>query len=483
MSQVNDIEKLAKRAMRDRGLEPDFPVEVLREVDRIDRPASPLSQASDLRHFKWCSIDNDDSRDLDQLTYAEIDKKGNKVLWVAIADVDGLVPKFSPTDQHAEVNTTSVYIPGKMFPMLPEKLSTNLTSLNPNVERSAIVVQMIVDAQSQQLSSSIFPAIVYNYAQLTYNEIGMWLADSNGQYAPPSELIPSLQIQHQASQLMKAKRFEMGALTLETNEPLPLLHNDRVVGLEAAQRNLAHELIENFMIAANSTIARFMESKRIPSLRRVVKTPRNWPRIVEVAALHGEKLPATPDSKALNAFLVRMKESSPGTFCDLSLVIIKLLGSGEYVVSRPGNKPEGHFGLSIMEYTHATAPNRRYPDIITQRQLKAELTGKKNPYGTGELEQLASHCTMQADAASKVERKMRKTVSAMVLQDRIGDLFEGIVTGVSDRGTWARISDPLVEGMIVDQFLGLQVGDRVTLKLVSLDIPRGFIDFAAVKRR
>jgi len=477
-----DLIELAHQQMLMKGLQPDYPQAALDQLATINRPAGMTPEAVDMRHFLWCSIDNDDSKDLDQLTYAE-KTDGGIYIYIAIADVDALIHKDSPIDNHAKANTTSVYTPNKIFPMLPEKLSTDLTSLNDGQDRLAIVVRAKVTPEGVVDGSNISQAFVHNFAQLTYSAVGAWL-EGNGPVPPKVAAVPglaeNLQLQEQAAEQLRQHRFAIGALSLETPEAIPLFSGGRIVGLEPATQNKAHHLIENFMIAANQVIARYLANKKIPSLRRVVRVPKRWDKIVEIAQEKGFALPQNPDSKALDEFLIKMKEEDPVAFPDLSLSIVKLLGSGEYVVEKPGEAPIGHFGLALRDYTHSTAPNRRYPDLITQRQIKGPLGIPTVQYSNNELEKLAYHCTIQEDAADKVQRVTRKSAAALLLQDQIGKTYQGIISGASDKGTWVRIFHPAVEGKIVQGAQGLDVNDRVTVKLLSTNVPEGFIDFALV---
>lgn len=476
---VIDLARLATEIMKERGLEPEFSAEELQQLTTINHPASSSSGYQDLRSMLWCSIDNDDSRDLDQLTYAERDSEQKVTLWIAIADVDALVKKGSAIDLHAQANTTSVYTPNKIFPMLPEKLSTNLTSLNENEDRVALVVKIQINAKGDIQDSTIFQAIVRNQAQLTYSSVGPWL---EGQKEPPEKvkknegLIKTLKIQNEAAQILKLRRHEAGSLTLESSDGEVRIDKDRMV-IELSEHNFAHQLIEEFMIAANRVVAEHLNEAKIPSLRRVVRIPKYWDRIVKVAADLGVKLPEEPDSKALDEFLIKRKKADSDSFPNLSLTIIKLLGRGEYIVENDPEKPVGHFALAVSGYTHSTAPNRRFPDLITQRQYKAFLNGKTSPYSLDELYDLAAHCSQQEDAATKVERQMNKSATAMVLSSQIGVVFHGIISGVGEGGTWVRLFNPAVEGKIVQGFENLNVGDKVTVQLRFVNISKGFIDF------
>jgi VacB/RNase II family 3'-5' exoribonuclease len=478
-----NLKAIARQAMLDRGLEPDFKPDVIRELGKIESAAaSSEGSVRDLRDRLWCSIDNDDSEDLDQITYAEAISGGVTRVLVGIADVDSLVPKGSAIDDHAEKNTTSVYTGVTIFPMLPNKLSTDLTSLSEGSERMAVVVEMEVDDGGAVRDSMVYRATVVNKAKLAYDSVSEGL-DGNGRGRMPGKVTQvagldrQLRLQDEVAQKMRALRYSHGALEFETIEPRALIKDGEVVDLVRFPKNRARELIEDFMIGANGATARFLEKKGRPSIRRVVRSPKRWPRIVQKAAETGYTLPENPDSKALAAFLRERRRADPVTFPDLSLTIVKLMGAGEYVLELPGQVSPGHFGLAVRDYAHSTAPNRRYPDLILQRLLKAAIGGAEGPYGDEELEWLARHCTKQEDAADKVERQVRKSASALLIRDRVGDYFDGIVTGASAKGTWARVFHPPVEGKVVHNWEGLDVGDRVRLKLIDVDIPKGYIDF------
>jgi VacB/RNase II family 3'-5' exoribonuclease len=478
------LQKIAHRAMLQRGLLPDFSSEALAELDRIQAPAAINGeQVHDLRDLLWASIDNDDSRDLDQLSVAEA-MPGDKVkILVAVADVDALVHKGSAIDEHARHNTTSVYTAGRIFPMLPEKLSTDLTSLNLNEDRLAIVVEMVIGADGSLEDSDIYRAHVRNYAKLAYNSVAAWL-EGHGilpeAVAAVKGLEENLRLQDRAAQDMKNLRHVHGALSFETVEARPVFDGDEIRDLEVERRNRAKDIIEDFMIGANGVTARYLASKKFPSIRRVVRTPKRWERIVELADEHGFKLPNMPDSKALEEFLTKEKATDPVRFPDLSLAVIKLMGAGEYVAELPGETAPGHFGLAVRDYTHSTAPNRRYPDLITQRLLKAAIGGSSLPYSDDELEALAKHCTEEEDAANKVERQVGKSAAAMLLEHRIGEQFDAIVTGASSKGTWARLLTMPVEGRVIHGFEGVDVGNRIRVQLTFVDVDRGYIDFRKV---
>ena len=471
--------------MLDRELLPEFSAKAQSDAARMTAPAKPRTKdVADLRSLLWCSIDNDDSRDLDQLTVAQPQKAGVVKVLIAIADVDALVPDSSAIDLHARHNTTSIYTAAQVFPMLPENLSTDLTSLNPGEDRLAVVAELMVDEKGVVTSTNHYPALVHNHAKLAYNALDDWL---DGRTDPPAPLAAvkgldeNIRLQDRVAALMRKRRSENGALDLRTIAARAVIVDDEVVDLQEETRNQPKELIEDFMIAANVATAKFLAGKGWPSIRRIVKTPRRWDRIVSVAEENGEKLPPDPDSKALEEFLTKRRLADPLRFPDLSLTIVKLLGSGEYVVEVPGKAASGHFGLAIRDYTHSTAPNRRYPDLITQRMVKAALEGRPAPYSVDELEELAAHCTARENDAEKVERQVAKSAAALLLQSRVGDRFDAIVTGASEKGTWVRILRPPVEGKLMKGSEGLDVGDRLQVKLTGTNVERGFIDFVRVR--
>lgn len=467
--------------MVQKGLLPDYSREELAELDRIRTAASAgPEQARDLRGLLWASIDNDDSRDLDQLTVAEAMPEDKVKIRVAVADVDSLVTNGSAIDRHARHNTTSVYTAGTIFPMLPEKLSTDLTSLNPDEDRLAIVAEMVNSVDGTLLDASVYRAIVRNHAKLAYNSVAAWLEGSGNipeAVAAVKGLEENIRLQDRAAQSMKKLRHLHGALSFETIEARPLFEGDEIRDLEIDKRNRAMDIIEDFMIGANGVTSRYLSAKALPSLRRVVRVPKRWGRIAELADEHGFSLPAAPDSAALEEFLLKAKADDPVGFPDLSLAVIKLMGAGEYVAEIPGEPSLGHFGLAVRDYTHSTAPNRRYPDLVTQRLLKAAIGGSSSPYSKDELISLAKHCTEQEDAANKVERQVRKSAAALLLEHRIGEQFDAIVTGAAEKGTWARLLTIPVEGRVVRGFEGLDVGNRIRVQLASADVDRGYIDF------
>ena len=493
-----DLRQIAHEAMLQRGMLPDFSPDVLREVTQFDRAAGNLDAAAnvrsttasgaadpsamrDLRGLLWASIDNDDSRDLDQLSVCEELPEGNVRVLVAIADVDALVKKGSAIDGHAWTNTTSVYTAAQIFPMLPEQLSTDLTSLNQDEDRSAIVIELMVSPDSSMTDGDIYRAIVRNHAKLAYNSVAAWLDNE----APAPEALArvpglekQLRTQDRVAQSLRSVRHRQGALQLETIEARAVYDGETLVDLQADRKNRAKELIEDFMVAANGVTARFLDHHGYPSLRRILREPKRWDRIIALAAEFGTRLPATADAPALDAFLDARRSADPDHFPDVSLAVVKMLGSGEYALELPGQKGEGHFGLAVRDYNHSTAPNRRFPDLIAQRLMKAAMQRQPSPYTNEELTVLAKHCTEQEDSANKVERQVRKSAAALLLHSRIGDRFDAIVTGASEKGTWVRISHPAVEGRVVRGFDGLDVGDHVLVQLLRTDVERGFIDFA-----
>ncbi len=474
--------------MVDAGFVPDTPPSVLAELRSLE--SSPHTAAGDpgikdLRSLLWSSIDDRHSRDLDQVEYAERLANGDIRVLVGIADVDALVPRGSAIDAYAAENSTSVYTGVRTFPMLPEQLSTDLTSLVGGADRASIVTEMVVAPDGTVKSSDIYSALLHNYAKLSYEAVGAWLDDKAP--VPPEvagvpKMDPQIRLQFEATKHLRALRKEHGALELETIQASPVLSNGQVTDLSVVERNGARDLIENFMIATNVAMAQFLNAKGALSLRRVVRTPEHWPRMVEMAAELGDQLPAQPDSRALADFLARRKTADPQHFPDLSLSIVKLLGPGEYAVQTPGTSSEEslHFGLAVHDYTHSTAPNRRYADLVSQRLVKAVLGKGAGPYSEAELTAIAAHCTEREDAARKVERKMRKVAAAVLMQKRIGEVFDAIVTGVTPKGTFARMIRPPVDGRIMRGEHGLRVGEKISVKLLDADPERGFIDFGRV---
>ena len=483
------LEHIAHRVMLERGLLPDFSPEVNSELEAIQPQTKEIEEAlPDLRSLLWCSIDNDDSLDLDQLSVAQALPGGLVKILVAIADVETLVKPSTAINAHAQHNTTSVYTAAKIFPMLPEKLSNGLTSLNFDVSRPAFIIEMTVGADGVLRDSSVYRALVHNYAKLAYNSVAAWLEGSAAMpeaLAAVDGLSENLRLQDKIAQAMHRSRHAHGALSLETIQSRPVFSGEMLASLEEEEKNRAKEIIEDFMIAANGVTARFLSELGYPTLRRVVRTPKRWERIVAIARENGYRLSDDPDSKSLETFLVKQKATDPLHFPDLCLTIIKLLGPGEYA-AQPGGKnmkghsAGGHFGLAVKNYGHSTAPNRRYPDLITQRLLLAALNRQKASYQLDELESLAQHCTEAEDAANKVERQVGKSAAALLLKTRIGEQFDAIVTGAASKGTWVRLLKLPVEGKLVAGFRGVDVGDSLRVQLIEIDVEKGYIDFKKV---
>ncbi|MGH9942297.1 MAG: RNB domain-containing ribonuclease [Pyrinomonadaceae bacterium] len=483
-----DHRAIARRAMLDAGLDPDISPPALREASTADMDlalAAAGPSIRDARALLWSSIDNSESLDLDQVEYAERLPGGRVRLLIGIADVDALVPKGSAVDRQAFVNTVSVYTPALTFPMLPGRLSHDLTSLLENADRLAVVIDLTVTDAGEVSLREVYRALVRNRAKLTYEEVGGWLEGHTP--VPPSVaqvagLEDQLRLQQETSGRLRARRKKNGALELETVEAVAVVTGEKVIGLEVRKHNPAQDVIESFMIAANTAMAEFLESSGVFSLRRVVSTPERWSRIVEIAESFGARLPATPDSRALSEFMSRRRLADPARYPELSLSVLKMLGSGEYKVEAPGLNQGGHFGLAVNDYTHSTAPNRRYPDLVTQRCVKALIAGGDSPYTKDELEQIAVKCNRMESAARKVERTTRKAAAAALLSGYTGETFDGIVTGVKEKGTFVRLLSPPAEGRIVRGEAGLDVGDKVRVRLLATDPERGFIDFAFVGR-
>ena len=479
-----NLQAIARQVMLAQGFEPDFPPatqQQLADIGAHPPQLTPSDKVRDLRGLLWSSIDNDTSRDLDQIEVAERLPNGDVKVMIGIADVDAFVAKDSPIDQHAAKETTTVYAGICNFSMLPEELSTGASSLLENVDRPSVVIEFVVNinASGSISSSDVYRAIVRNKARLTYGAVGAWLegtAPPPPKVAASSELQGQLKLQDEVAQALKKLRYDHGALNIDTSEVHPVVLNQQVVDVVKQEKNRATELIEDFMITANGVVARLLE--RVSSLRRIVKTPEHWDGIVRLAAAQGETLPAQADSKALNDFLLKRKAADPDHFADLSLAVIKLIGPGEYVLERPGDPEQGHFGLAVQDYTHSTAPNRRFADIVTQRLIKSLLDGKPGPYSDNELAAIAVNCTQKGDAARKVEREMSKRLAAVAMSHRVGETFDAIVTGVTPKGTFVRVLQPHIEGLLAQGAQGLQIGDKIRAKLTRTDVQRGFIDFA-----
>ncbi|MEI6245923.1 MAG: RNB domain-containing ribonuclease [Acidobacteriota bacterium] len=477
-----DLKAVAKRLMLENGFEPDMPAAVPAQLAQLQRNPpriAPTGDVKDLRHLLWSSIDNDTSRDLDQLEVAESVGDGATKIMVAIADVDAYVAKATPIDAHAATETTTVYTGVSIFPMLPEPLSTDATSLNEDGDRFAMVIEFVVSPDGHVTSSAVYRAVVRNTAQLTYNAVGAWLerrGPAPAKVAASAPLEAQLRMQDAAAQALRLERYRHGALNIETIETRPVISHGEITSVEKQDKNRATELIEDFMIASNEVVARTLGP--VSSIRRIVRTPKRWDRIVALAATMGTTLPTVADSRALNEFLIARKAADPDHFADLSLAVIKLMGPGEYVLERPGDPEQGHFGLAVEDYTHSTAPNRRFADLVTQRLLKAWLSKQPPPYTDGELNGVARDCTLKADASRKVEREMSKRIAAVAMSGRVGESFDAIVTGAGPKGTFVRVLRPHIEGMLVSGQHGADVGDRLRVTLVHTNADKGFIDFA-----
>jgi exoribonuclease-2 len=480
-----DLAAMARQEMQSRGFEPDIPAAALEQAEGAHQQPEP--GLPDLTALLWSSLDNDDSRDLDQIEWAERTAAGIRVL-VGIADVDSAVAKGTPVDLHAAKETTTVYAGICNFPMLPERLSTDRTSLSEGEDRVAVIVEMTVapDGALGTISGTnlgtnrIYRALVRNRAQLTYSAVGSWLegtAAMPAKVAASAPLAAQLQLQNEAAHLLRAARDRLGALTFDRAELQSVVDNGKVRSVEGRRANTASRLIEDFMIGANEVMAETLRTAGVASIRRIVKVPERWPRMVELAEHCGDHLPAEADPAALNAFLLRRKQADPVHFADVSLSVLKLMGPGEYVAARPGAPVEGHFGLAAHDYTHSTAPNRRFADMVTQRLLKALLAHQPAPYSDDELDVVASDCTLKEDAARKVQRDMTKRIAAVALAGRVGQKFAAVVTGVTPKGVFVRIAEPPVEGRLMRGEQGVDVGDQIQVTLLSTDPERGFIDF------
>jgi VacB/RNase II family 3'-5' exoribonuclease len=478
-----DLQATARQAMLNNGFEPDFPAEIQQQLSQLKAqpPQAALGgNIRDLRNLPWSSIDNDTSKDLDQIEVAERLPNGQARVLVGIADVDTFVPQGSPIDAHAARETTTVYTGVRNFHMLPEELSTDVTSLLERDNELCIVIEFMVNSDGQIISSDLYRALVHNKAQLTYNAVGAWLegkASAPPKVAASAELQAQLQLQDEIAQTLKNARFRHGALNIENTEAHPVMLNEQEIEIEKQEKNRATELIEDFMIAANETVARTLDQKKVASIRRVVKTPERWERIVELAAMQKVELPAQPDSRALNDFLTKRKAADPDHFADLSLSVVKLMGPGEYVLQRPGDPEIGHFGLAVQNYTHSTAPNRRFADLLTQRLIKTALSNRPAPYSDDDLTAIARNCTFKENAARKVERQVSKVLAALAMTRHVGETFDAIVTGVTPHGTFVRVLKPHVEGMLARGQQGVDVGDKLRVKLINADVHKGYIDF------
>ena len=477
-----DFKGKARSEMIRQHFNPDFPAAVMAEVNAVRAAAPGADACRDLRQLLWSSIDNSDSRDLDQIEWAERMPDGNIRVLVAIADVDAIVKKGSVTDQHANANATSVYTGGPVFSMLPEKLSTNLTSLGPNVDRAAMIMEFVVSQNGEVVCADVCSAVVRNQAQLNYDRVGRWLHDGSG--APcdgggPAGLADQLRLQNEAAARLQRFRKENGALAFGGVESVPIVVNNQITGFAMLEENPARDIIESFMVAANGAMARFLRARKSLCVRRIVRTPKRWDRIQAIAADLGTKLPPQPDPRALGDFLAARKQADPDRFPELSLAVLKSMGPGEYVVEHPGQEHEGHFGLAVGDYTHSTAPNRRYADLLMQRLLKAGMSQSPCPYSEAELTALAAHCTERESAARHVERFMKKVAAALMLGPQIGKVFDAIVTGATPEGTYARLLTVPAEGRILRGEKGLDIGQKIRVRLIGVDPYKGFIDLEA----
>ena len=525
-----DLREVARQAMIDEGFDPSPDPAVRAELANVGKHPDAGAPLRDLRNLLWSSVDNDDTRDLDQIEFVEevsggaaaaggVSPGANKVLgteggvttavdagealewrlYIAVSDVDSEAPKGSAIDAHAAAQTTTVYTGAAIFSMIPPELSAGATSLFEGADRKAVVVAMIVGADGTVKSVEIFRARVTNKAQLTYSAVGAWLdsgtAAAGGISRTPQlesgatmparvsgtpELEAQLRLQAKIAAALRQTRLDNGALEIETVEARAVSEDGKVTAIEKSQKNKATDLIEDFMIAANGSVARFLEGRNVASIRRIVRSPERWARIVELAKQYDRNLPPEPDPMALHDFMLERRASDPDHFPDLSLAVVKLLGPGEYILDQPGVVEPGHFGLAVQDYTHSTAPNRRYADLVTQRIVKAVLANNPPPYTDDELTAIARNCTLKEDAARKVERTVRKIAAAILFSDRIGQRFKAIVTGKNQSGTFVRVLDPPVEGMLVRGGAGVDVGDEIDVELLSTNPKRGFIDFGRV---
>jgi len=476
MGKLN-LQAAARQEMIEQGFDPDYPRGTDQQIEAIRAHALPKVDR-DMRDLLWSSIDNDTSKDLDQIEWAERVDGGIRVR-VGIADVTGSVEKSTPIDSHACSQTTTVYTGVKNFSMLPDELSTGLTSLNEDEDRAAVIIEYVVTADGSLESTSIYRALVRNRAQLAYNGTGAWLegtGEAPEKIAASKELQAQLKLQDEAAQILCEARHRIGALDFDRVETEAVVSDGQVEEIRVRKRNRATRLIEDFMIGANEVMARTLAKAGVSSIRRVVRDPERWPRIAALAKQYGADLPEDPDSGALNTFLKNLRDKDEVHYPDVSLAIIKLMGPGEYVMAPAGQAP-GHFALAVADYTHSTAPNRRFADMVTQRMIKCVLDGCPPPYSNGELDSIARNCTLKEDAARKVERHMSKRLAAVALAHRVGEIFQGVVTGVTPKGTFVRIVNPPAEGILV-QPRGADVGDRIRVRLVSTDPQHGYIDFA-----
>jgi exoribonuclease-2 len=469
--------------MIENGFNPDPDPAMRAEVQRLGTHPDSGAPLKDLRNLLWSSIDNDDTRDLDQIEFAQEAGNGDWRLYIAIADVDSEAPKGSAIDAHAAAQTTTVYTGAVIFPMIPTELSAGATSLFEGADRKSVVAEMIVGSDGTVKSAQFYRARVTNKAQLTYSGVGNWIdagAAIPDKVTKTATLEAQLRLQQTIAAALRKTRLDNGALEIETVEATAVADNGKVTRIEKAQKNTATDIIEDFMIAANGSVARFLETNHVSGIRRIVRSPERWQRIVDLAKQFDKTLPAAPDAMALHDFMLERRSADPDHFPDLSLAVVKLLGPGEYILDQPGVEEPGHFGLAVQDYTHSTAPNRRYADLVTQRIVKAVLASAPAPYTDGELSEIARNCTLKEDAARKVERQVRKIAAAMLFSNRIGERFKAIVTGNKPSGTYVRVVDPPVEGRLMRGEKGVDVGDEIEVELLSTNPRKGFIDFGRV---
>jgi exoribonuclease-2 len=528
-----DLAQAALDEMHAAGFRPEFGAGVDQQTAAIEKALGqgpPTAGVEDLRGSGWSSIDNDTSKDLDQIEVAERVAGGIK-LRVAIGDVAAAVAQGSPIDQHAQAQTQTIYTAVKNFPMLPLELSTGVTSLNESGDRQAVMMTFTVGPDGEMVEESVSLALVRNRAQLAYSRVGPWLentasgvvdndvmslrSDSAREHAADDSLadaptlggdraaedgapglsagapgslgadwlVEQLKLQDEAAQALHAARVKQGALEFHRSEADPVVVDGRVIAVHEAIQNRAMNLIEDLMVAANGVMARALRKGERSGLQRVVKVPARWDRIVALAAQHGITLPAVPNSVLLNDFLELQRRTDSIHYPDLAVAVIKLMGPGEYMLMRPDDDPTGHFGLAARDYTHSTAPNRRFPDLVTQRVLHAMMRGEPAPYSDAELTAIAAHCNDADKTLRKIERDMQKRVAAVAMASHIGEVFAGVVTGASDKGVYARVIQPPFEGRVIQGEQGLDVGDKVSVKLLHTDPARAFIDFAKVGMR
>ncbi|MBC8087547.1 MAG: RNB domain-containing ribonuclease [Phycisphaerae bacterium] len=488
MSHTFDLHAAAVRAMTEADFLPEFAPEALAEAKRVlppfpsDHAPETADQRQDLRGLLWSSIDNKTSLDLDQVEVAEQLADGSIVIRVGIADVASVVPRDSAIDQHAAHNTSSVYTGVRTFAMLPEHLSNDVTSLRQGVDRAVIVIEFTVTPDGECGNHRVYAAFAHNHAKLDYIRVGAWLEQGERATSISSpEIEAQIRLQEEAARRLRAQRIRRGSLSFETIEAQPVVGADGKISIELVHKTRANNIIEDLMVTANVIIAGFLDEQNMPAIRRIVRKPDRWNRIVALAMAAGTTLPEEPDAAALAAFLADQQQQNPGGFADLSLSVVKLLGPGQYAVHHPADADEGHFGLATQYYTHSTAPNRRFGDLVTQRLLKAALHKQIAPYTIAELAELAEHCTERENAARKVERVVRKQAAAASLTDSVGQSFAAIVTGVTRNGTFVRVTLPPVEGRVIQGESGLDVGDHIKVRLESVDVAKGFIDFAAIR--